>query len=87
MPGQSKLLQMRTPKLKMPSPFSLIASSPIFLKGHQYLGTEEKSGEDADRIESLHDVGNRPDAKRKSGRSQFLYKLISLSSFCLIISK
>lgn len=62
----------------MPSPSPLLPLHLFSLEGHQYLGTEEKSGEDADRIESLHDVGNRPDAKGSQVDQQFLYKLISV---------
>lgn len=60
------------------------SSSPLLplhlfsLEGHQYLGTKEKAGEDADRIGSLHDVGNRPDAKESQVDQQLLYKLISV---------
>lgn len=62
----------------MPSSSPLLPLHLFSLEGHQYLGTEEKSGEDADRIESLHDVGNRPDAKGSQLDQQFLYKLISV---------
>lgn len=79
MPGQSKLLQNENPQIKMPSSSPLLPLHLFSLEGHQYLGTEEKSGEDADRIESLHDVGNRPDA-RKSARSAISLQ-VYLSSF------
>lgn len=62
----------------MPSSSPLLPLHLFSLEGHQYLGTEEKPGEDADRIESLHDVGNRPDAKGSQVDQQFLYELISV---------
>ena len=62
----------------MPSSSPLLPRHLFSLEGHQYLGTEEKPGEDADRIESLHDVGNRPDAKGSQVDQQFLYELISV---------
>lgn len=62
----------------MPSSSPLLPPHLFSLEGHQYLGTEEKPGEDADRIESLHDVGNRPDAKGSQVDQQFLYELISV---------
>ena len=62
----------------MPSSSPLLPLHLFSLEGHQYLGTEEKPVEDADRIESLHDVGNRPDAKGSQVDQQFLYELISV---------
>ena len=69
----------------MPSSSPLLPLHLFSLEGHQYLGTEEKPGEDADRIESLHDVGNRPDAKgsQVSCHFHFLLLMKSLLSFSL----
>lgn len=71
----------------MPSPSPLLPLHLFSFEGHQYLGTEEKSGEDADRIESLHDVGNRPDAKEVRWVDQQFLQINICHHFTFIISK